>query len=59
MKYLDKSFTIYPSVKPRLFPGFFDREPEPIDPNHKYTDIGGMCRYCTLDEKGHKLKGYK
>ena len=52
MKYLDKTFTIYPlpqlsiSIGPARTP----------DKKHHYVDIGGMCWHCSLDKKGHQQK---
>jgi hypothetical protein len=55
MKYLEKTFSVYPSVKPAR-PRFGVPVAKQIDPKHKYSDIGGMCRFCSLDKIGHQKK---
>lgn len=57
MKYLQPSFSVYPSVKPRSLLDLLKRgEPKKIDPNHEYTEVGGMCLHCALDRRGHQAK---
>lgn len=55
MKYLDKSFSVYPTVRPA---SKITRtaEVKTIDPKHSYSDIGGMCRICALSREGHNTR---
>lgn len=56
MKYLQPSFTFYMNTPIGKNP--FTPNVKPIDPKHKYTDVGGMCRFCALNKQGHLAKGY-
>lgn len=58
MKYLNKTFSVYPAV--HIFTQI-EREVEEyitkrtrglMSKRHDYTDLGGMCRWCALDAKG-------
>ena len=50
MKYLQPSFTIYPSVQKGE--KHVRGEVKTIDPNHEYTEVGGMCLHCALGKQG-------
>lgn len=57
MKYLNKSFTIYPSVqRTGIILPLQNRRQKPIDPKHKFVDLGGICRWCALSKEGHNAK---
>lgn len=56
MKYLEKSFTIYPSVRMKAFKDNSDGHKKVIDPNHDYINLNGMCGGCALGKEGHNAK---
>jgi hypothetical protein len=64
MKYLDKSFTIYPAVK--LTSAYedvkgtaeYDARRAKAKRPHEYENGGGICQLCGMDSKAkiHKVK---
>lgn len=53
MKYLDKSFSLYFS---RPASKVTRTERKPVNPKHRYADLGGMCSHCALSREGHRSK---
>ncbi len=56
MRYLEKTFTIYPTHHPKPYAFLKAGKVKVIDPKHEYSEIGGMCRHCSLDRIGHRNK---
>jgi hypothetical protein len=56
VKYLEKSFSIYPSVRTKRYGFVNSGKRKVIDPNHEYINLSGMCGGCALSKEGHNAK---
>jgi hypothetical protein len=55
MKYLDKSFTIYPSVRKQKETSSTSESRKP-EIGHRFLMTNGVCLTCGLDKIGHNTK---